>query len=61
MNTNEEIMQMEQAIRTINKFFSDNYNQIDPKAFSKWGYVRSSIIEELYYAKKLIEEEEKRV
>lgn len=59
MNTNEEIMQTEQAISTITAFFQKHYNQISPRVLSKWSDVKSSIIEELYYMKKSLEEEEK--
>jgi len=59
MNTNEEIRQIEQAVTTITNFFQENYGRINPKVLSKWGDVRSSIIEKLYYKKKSLENEEK--
>ena len=59
MNTNEEIRQIEQAVTTITNFFQKNYGYINPKVLSKWGDVRSSIIEKLYYKKKSLENEEK--
>lgn len=59
MRTSEEIEQVEQAITTITTFFQEHYNQMSPKVFSKWGDVRSNIVEELYYMKKSLENEEK--
>lgn len=59
MNTNEEIERVEQAITIITTFFQERYNQMSPKVFSKWGDVRRNIVEELYYMKKSLENEEK--